>query len=78
MKFGHFKKMLEIAPDTWDDLEIRVCWGLDHPTTELVADDMMKVRVDTNTVDHGAEADGKEARYCFLIFAENPNFNRSK
>ena len=78
MKFGHLRKAMEIAPEAWDDMEIRVCWGQspDRPTTEVVNHMPVMVRKDNDTVDHDAE-DG-DGRLCILIFAENPNFQHVK
>jgi hypothetical protein len=82
MKFGELRKAMEIAPDTWDDLEIRICWGMSptQPTTEVVNDYPVKIRLDTNTVDHDAQTKGvaPTARYCYVFFAENPNFDHVK
>lgn len=82
MKFGELRKMMEIAPENWDELEIRICWGMSptQPTTEVIADDPVKIRFDNNTVDHDAQTHGgaPNARYCYVFFAENPNFDRVK
>ena len=76
MKFGHLRKLLEIEPEDFDDLEIRVAWGHgpDQPTTQFTNFEALPVRLDTNAIDHDAKVDGKEARFCVLLFANNPEF----
>jgi hypothetical protein len=82
MKFGELRKLMEIAPGHWDQFEIRICWGMSptQPTTPIVMDDQLKIRFDNNTVDHDSQTCGvaPNARYCFVLFAENPNFDHVK
>lgn len=71
LTLGHMRKLMEIWPDDWDDLELRVCFGgLSMGTSEVIHWDQVKVRKDTDAVDHDAKRE--ESRFCFVFTAEKP------